>query len=271
LRNILNAKSFDEQRDFFLDAIGQLNEAKTPRFSIASLSTEHDSFDYSPEEWAAIDAAVIKLRPSGLSDHDRRFLRTWAMNYRLCSAQPAATVSVMMEQWVSVWRLIEKLEDRLKRAVDVCFGGQPPVKICAPEFYKRPVAALPPQIYDFDHQLAELSSLKKLVAECAAYLSRDGAIHTAVGPARDWYYSLILTTWQQLGGRLAISRHPVSGKVGGPLARFFWSVAAPVMGKEAPSVSSIPGIVAGFKRRAAATEKEKAEHDAVINGIKRLI
>ena len=54
MRNIINAKSFDEQRDFFLDAFGQLNKSKTPRFSFASLSssTEHDSFDYSPEEWA---------------------------------------------------------------------------------------------------------------------------------------------------------------------------------------------------------------------------
>src|SRR5262249_38094870 len=53
----------------------------------------------------------------------------------------------------------------------------------------------------------------------------------------------IMLTWWVLGGELRVSRHPKTGKIQGPLARFFRAVTTPVMGPAAPSLESLPDIV----------------------------
>lgn len=53
----------------------------------------------------------------------------------------------------------------------------------------------------------------------------------------------VLSIWTSLGGELKVSRHPRTGKIQGPLARFFRAVTIPVMGTSAPSLESLPDIV----------------------------
>ena len=54
---------------------------------------------------------------------------------------------------------------------------------------------------------------------------------------------------------MKISRNPVSGKVGGPLWRFFEAVARPVMGEAMPAASSFPDIVDRVKHHGVASIK----------------
>ena len=68
------------------------------------------------------------------------------------------------------------------------------------------------------------------------------------------YQSKVLEIWVQLGGSLRISRHNRSQRVQGPLAKYFFAVARPVMGEATPSSESLPGIVKRQKLSTAQTE-----------------
>jgi hypothetical protein len=58
------------------------------------------------------------------------------------------------------------------------------------------------------------------------------------------YLQSVLWMWKEkFGGELKISRHPHSGQIGGPLARYIDAVAAPVMGRDAPSPNSYRSII----------------------------
>jgi hypothetical protein len=59
------------------------------------------------------------------------------------------------------------------------------------------------------------------------------------------YCQYILFLWTDtFGGRLTISRDPQDARnVYGPLVRYFFSVAKPVMGRQTPSLQSLPDIV----------------------------
>ena len=65
------------------------------------------------------------------------------------------------------------------------------------------------------------------------------------------YEWLVLQTWVHFGGKLRLSRHPKTGKVKGPLARFFFAVVRPVMGDRTPSPESLPHIVRRQERLTA--------------------
>jgi hypothetical protein len=58
--------------------------------------------------------------------------------------------------------------------------------------------------------------------------------------AKSAYHSDVLDVWTELGGKLKISRHPNTGKLGGPLARYFSAVTLPVHGG---SPESLPDII----------------------------
>jgi hypothetical protein len=57
------------------------------------------------------------------------------------------------------------------------------------------------------------------------------------------YLQRILMLWTMFGGKLQISRHPVSGKISGPLVRYLTAVTVPVMGRDAPKPVSFPGYI----------------------------
>jgi hypothetical protein len=58
------------------------------------------------------------------------------------------------------------------------------------------------------------------------------------------YFQHVLWLWTDIfGGNLRFSRNPDSGKLGGPLIRYFFSVTRPLMRSEAPAIESVPDIV----------------------------
>jgi hypothetical protein len=69
------------------------------------------------------------------------------------------------------------------------------------------------------------------------------------------YEFMVLSIWTSLGGKLKISRNSRTGKIDGPLARFFRVVTVPVMGTLAPSLESLPDIVQRQRRFIASRKK----------------
>ena len=69
------------------------------------------------------------------------------------------------------------------------------------------------------------------------------------------YQSSVLDVWTDLGGQLKFSRHPNTGKIKGPLARYFSAVTQPVHGG---SPESLPDII----------ERHVAGKAALKNGCK---
>lgn len=63
------------------------------------------------------------------------------------------------------------------------------------------------------------------------------------------YYDAVLKAWQDAGGRLATSKHPITGDVRGPLVRFFLAAVTPVMSEHSPTAATIPGIVTAARKR----------------------
>jgi hypothetical protein len=66
----------------------------------------------------------------------------------------------------------------------------------------------------------------------------------------------VLEVWMHFGGKLGVSRHPVTGKVTGPLARYFSAVTQPICGG---SPESLPDIVARQETLRAARRKLRRE------------
>jgi hypothetical protein len=62
--------------------------------------------------------------------------------------------------------------------------------------------------------------------------------------ARDWFHFKVLEVWTDLGGELRKTRHPTTGKIKGPLARYFFAATRPVHGG---SLESLPDILARQK------------------------
>jgi hypothetical protein len=66
------------------------------------------------------------------------------------------------------------------------------------------------------------------------------------------YHSEVLDVWTELGGKLKFSRHPRTGKIKGPLARYFAAITQPVHGG---SPESLPDIINRHLADKAALDK----------------
>jgi hypothetical protein len=75
------------------------------------------------------------------------------------------------------------------------------------------------------------------------------------GPDRPalFFQQQVLSLWTDLfGGRLTVTTDPVTNESKGPLVRYFFAVARPVMGKLTPSIQSFRDIVERQKEFQAA-------------------
>jgi hypothetical protein len=64
---------------------------------------------------------------------------------------------------------------------------------------------------------------------------------------REDYYQDVLSLWLKFGGKLSYSRN--SGKLSGPLIRFFQTVTGPVLGADALALESIKDVIEREKDR----------------------
>jgi hypothetical protein len=75
--------------------------------------------------------------------------------------------------------------------------------------------------------------------------------------AKTVYHSSVLDVWTELGGKLKFSRHPRTGKIKGPLARYFSAVTQPVHGG---SPESLPDIIKRHLAQKAALDKWRLDN-----------
>jgi hypothetical protein len=178
-------------------------------------------FDYSCEEWTAIENEVGKVRPGSLTDFERRRLLSAANLYLIGTREPHFVKSHFAE--ISKrWKRVEKLSEELSDAITSATA----------------VLALAPR--EVERLFPALAKLR----EVASMLSADRG-HPLDPPKRS-FYEAVLKVWTDRGGKLGWS---TNAQVGGPCVRYFNAVVRPVMGDDSPKLSYIKDIIDDEKRR----------------------
>jgi hypothetical protein len=221
-------------------------------------------FNYSEAEWSAIEGALPSARRGvPLNEEEKDFLRAIAESFRRPQSQRP---SDRTKRWKELARVCKKAEALLVEAEALLVKLETADQSFLPKGVKRidevairereraiKQAAIrgPLEVIKNLRGLAEEKSvtlrmrLTQLQPKSARLL--DPRARNSV-----WYQGSVLGAWVIFGGELKIARHPTSGKVRGPLWRFFEAVARPVMGKAMPAVGSLPDIVGRQKRRNSA-------------------
>jgi len=182
-------------------------------------------FDYTEEDWIKIEKSVRHLRPTQADLED---LRTRLLIYirRYLFAELNRPGKVARNKWITKhWARISKLSDDALKSLFAVESLED-----APEKYR-------------EHKLALMKLLVIARGRLAAPKIDDG--FPKANP-RGWFQFYVLEAWFELGGQLRISRHPTTGEIRGPLARYVAAVTGPVPGYRG-SLESLPDILARQK------------------------
>jgi hypothetical protein len=185
-------------------------------------SRAREKFDYSFEEWTAIENIVSKeCRPGSLSDFERRRLRNAANSYRVNSGGMTAFLRLRRKKQDQAWATVDKLSAQLFEALHALneLHASPP----------RPVAKIIP-------------ALEQLRGYAASRVVVDMTSETA----KQCFYRMVFEIWTEFGGTLGWS---TNAAVGGPCVRYFNAVVRPVMGADSPKLSYIPELIDNEKCR----------------------
>jgi hypothetical protein len=195
----------------------------------ADVSVEVRTFHYTDEQWTDIERSLLRLQPDQAALERARNELVQAARIHLSELLDDALGHRNIEKWVAKeWARIGKLSDDLHRSFrrvarfeghDSSPGRQP-----AAEPYK-------------DEQLAVARLKAMAVARLAGPKIDDGFPKAT---RRGWFQFHVLHVWTELGGELRFSRHPTTGKIKGPLARYFTAATQPVCGG---SLESLPDIL----------------------------
>jgi hypothetical protein len=201
-------------------------------------NTDHpliDLFNYSEDEWSKIAAATQSIRTGALPDEIRAELIGWA---RVYLARMAHSAPIEHRRWVNIARQACRLEQALSDAVELNIQF---LRKCGSE--EKDLTS-----WDMRRELETLSEIALLANAMADTTQREPSDLRHFNSPRLMYEWEILEIWVQLGGRLGISRHPRTGKVQGPLARFFRAVTVPVMGASAPALETLRDAIARHEK-----------------------
>ena len=197
------------------------------------------TFDYTAEQWAQIAKSIqhfettheaIEVARLGLQRAAQRF------SERLLDGPGFKQKNALV---LKHWITIGKLADALMSEFTWLDGNEPRPPDPSGNVYK-PYAEL-------FLALKKISRIPKMRAESDNLI--DSYPKTTAKAA---YHSDVLDVWTDFGGKLKISRHPNTGKIKGPLARYFSAVTQPVHGG---SPESLPDIIERHLARKAALEK----------------
>jgi hypothetical protein len=178
--------------------------------------------NYSDDNWAEIDSSIRSVRPGQpLTDHERRVIWYPGHIYLFLSNGREwlkQDVARFVENWSNIHRLAGELatelaeaDDRARNAKRPSFGGL-------------------------------IKTLVKLQDRAARFAERRERYRFP-----EKYYHDVFSLWLKFGGKLRYSRN--SGKLSGPLIRFFQAVTGPVLGTDAPALESIKDIIEREKHR----------------------
>jgi hypothetical protein len=215
---------------------------KSPDAELSSTQRRNQpAFDYSEDEWAEIKASIHQLRQDRLLTKLRRILSAAAQSY--LDALRAVDRRADRRALKAHWHKITKISEKLQREVSAC------AERALAESHRE---MLPWEIDNrFDAGMASIQLFVETVGMQARLLGRRFDYWR---DPRLLFQSQVLETWIWLGGKLKIARNSES-QVSGPLARFFFAVARPVMRERAPSPESLPEIVNRQKRTRAESHK----------------
>jgi hypothetical protein len=188
-------------------------------------------FNYSEEEWLAIEAAIQVVRNGTLPKKIRKWLVGEARWYLADRIQPNER-----REW-------EKAAFHIEKARQVISGiAERNLELFNKAGYAKKIGqAVVNRVFGED--LGDLTRIRDEAKETAE-LNKKGPINSAhFDNMKFMYVFKVLLIWTSLGGELGVSRHPRHGNIQGPLARFFRAVTVPVMGPSAPSPESLPEIV----------------------------
>jgi hypothetical protein len=199
-------------------------------------------FGYTEAQWAEIEASVGAVRKIQLSKREKIDLVVAAAEFLHRSAERENGTYAPPKEKIKSWKDLKRLCGQLLAAMEVAckhrFGNSWRSEPIAPlEDWTRfgEVADLVAKIRDQADEIGGTPFCwKPSIVE-----SVTGRLDPSVV-----YQQRILAMWtNRFGGRLTITRDPISGEISGPLVRYFLSVARPVMGQRMPSLQSLPDIV----------------------------
>ena len=189
---------------------------------------------YTDVEWMEIAKSIQHFQPEPHAFE--KALRGLAVARDIIRCESSKQeVKLRNQQMLSHWAKAGKLAGALKSTFSWLARNGPPV-LTSKDPYRRE-----------SHELTRIS----MMAKSAVSNIRDGDGY----PKSTWktlYHSHVLDTWTALGGKLKFSRHPRTGKIKGPLARYFSAVTQPVHGG---SPESLPDIIKRHLAYKAAREK----------------
>jgi hypothetical protein len=177
-------------------------------------------FDYSYEEWTAIENEVAKMCPGSLTNFEKRRLQQ-AANLYLISTRERQWTKSHFDEVSKRWKRVEKLSAELADAIASATA----------------VLALAPR------EVERLSPALAKLRDVASMLSADRG---PLAPPKRSFYEAVLKVWTDRGGKLGWS---TNAQVGGPCVRYFNAVVRPVMGDDSPKLSYIKDIIDDEKRR----------------------
>jgi hypothetical protein len=216
-----------------------------------SLGAKQDAplFEYSQAEWSNIEAAIRAIRPDDWGPLPN-MVREHLVNYaRIYQIEVRKSFVKDNQDWQKIAWLSERLYEALR-----AISGQ------VVEYLK--IRLYPEKAKHFRQWPEVLLEINDLAENMISPILGKADRH----PARMRYQSLVLDFWVFLGGKLQSTRHPKTGRPGGPLIRFFQAVTTPVMGASAYSLESLPEII---RRRKRALEESAARRAAAARRRKR--
>jgi hypothetical protein len=224
--------------------------------------SEPKAFDYSEAEWSAIDTEVQSVRQSSSTQVEKGFLRDAAIEYRKNIALRAARIYLTPKQSAQSWERIARLSARLYDLLQ-----QQRFLMGVYEDDDELAEELDMQL-PLVQKVQELAEIRGIVVKSSHdyYIQRTAAAFRSLETPRLKYQASVLIAWScMFGGKLGIS-HGRSGKVQGPLARYFFAVVRPVMGAATPSAESLPDIVYFQKRLVKAIDSQKDANPQRVRG-----
>jgi hypothetical protein len=204
---------------------------RAPARAAATPEESSSLFNYSEEEWLAIETAIQAVRKGTLPKKIRKWLVGEARWYLADRIHPNER-----REW-------EKAAFHVEKARQLISGiAERLLELFNKAGYAEKIGqAVVNRVFGED--LGDLTRIRDEAKETAE-LNKKGPINGAhFDNMKFMYVFKVLLIWTSLGGELKVSRHPRHGNIQGPLARFFRAVTVPVMGPSAPSPESLPEIL----------------------------
>jgi hypothetical protein len=199
------------------------------------------TFDYSPEQWAEVAKSLqpLKAKDEAIEKARGRLERAARSFFRDKLNGPGHK---RQRQWkLEHWTKVDKLADAL---ISEFFWLE------RDEIRHGPPDPSGKERQPYRHQITELMKISvKAKRHVSPNRIDDGFPRTTL---KSDYHGAVLRVWTELGGKLKVSRHPATGKIKGPLVRYFSAVTQPVHGG---SPESLPDIIRRHVELEAAIEK----------------